>query len=71
MFSTKTYVVGTKKYCLNDTVSWAPNIIKQWMHIGLPRLQYFVKGHTNSKNRNDSVYMQLHNISVRRTAGLL
>ena len=71
MFSTQTYVVGTKKYRLNETVLLSTQHIKPWLHIGLPRLQYFVKVCTNSKNRNDSVYTQLHSISARRIAGSL
>ena len=71
MFSTKTYVVGTKKYCLNKTVLLSTQHIKPWSHKGLPRLQYFVKVYTNSKTRNDSVYTQLHSISARRIAGSL
>ena len=71
MFSTKTYVVGTKKYCLNETVLLSTQNIKPWLQMGLTRLQYFVKVYKNSTNRNDSVYTQLHSISARRIAGSL
>ena len=66
-----TYVVGTQKTRLNETVLLSTQHIKPWLHIGLPRLQYFVKVYTNKKNQNDSVYTQLHSISARRIAGWL
>ena len=47
--STKTYVVSTKKYCLNETVIMSTQSIKPCLHTGLQRLQYFVKVYTNSK----------------------
>ena len=50
MFLAKTYAVGTKKYCFNETVLLSTQHIKLWLHV---TILLFTRVNEDAPDAND------------------